>query len=187
MAVCVAGQYEGGRLHGLGECTLTPHPPSTAPSFLSTSRDTNHPSRYGQSIVVDGFITANEKKADDASILATTKHVLHLRKPKDLGSVSIPWDHISTSKQKDPFLVELEKTFQRIIDKMVFTPASIQSGRVQVLLAIDRHMEERGATLHEGTRRYSTLAAPSAITISPVDNEFRSSIEGKENTVLRAV
>ena len=67
----------------------------------------------------------------------TAKKVLHMHRPIDLGSITIPGDvrGVHTSAVK-----ELELEFEAIVKKMRFTPDSIKNGRVTVLAAIDRHV-----------------------------------------------
>jgi hypothetical protein len=113
--------------------------------------------------VIDGFITANKKKADDSNIISTMKNVLHIRKPLDLGSVVVPWDRSMKTQDTTP-VDELETQFDAIVKKMVFTRASIRRGRLQVLAAIDRYMDER-ANLLVGVKNHYTIDDPRRLTI----------------------
>ena len=140
--------------------------------------------------MVDGFITANEKKADDSSILSTMKNVLPLRKPLDLGSVVVPWDRSMKTQDTTP-VDELETQFNAIVKKMVFTRASIRRGRLQVLAAIDRYMDER-ANLLVGVKTHYTIDDPRRLTIlngsklngsnSDMNDGAGSLIEGKADS-----
>ena len=101
------------------------------------------------SIVVDGFITANEVKEDESSILETTGNVLRHRKPKDLGYVRVPQDPqekkvvLSVQAKMDRGRRALDTEIRAIVNGMHFTRRSIKKGRIQVLEAIDKHMHLR--------------------------------------------
>ena len=129
--------------------------------------------------MVDGFITANEKKEDESSIIQTTGRVLHLREPRDLGYVHIPRDPqerctvLPVQAKLGRSHRALDDKIQAIVNRMSFTRPSIKKGRVLVLNAIDEHIRLRyhgrasflDTDVHEGKEDGVTIVVPLAHTI----------------------
>ena len=110
------------------------------------------------SIIVDGYISANENKRDPSSILQTTAQAVKVRSPLDLGTIEVP------TKQGGEIIKErgrLQEEVTQVLQDSKFSKRAIRKARREILIIINRFIDEQKGSRLEISDSTTPLPRPS--------------------------